>query len=277
MSLRVALVQTRTPADPRRALDHVAPLVREAARAGARLVLTPEGTNLLQRDRQKLAEILSLETQDPCVLGLCELARELDITLLIGSALVKRPEGGAANRSLLVSPQGEIIARYDKIHMFDVDLPNGESPRESQVYQPGETAVLVKSDLAALGLTICYDMRFPELYRRLAQAGAEVFAIPSAFTRPTGAAHWRSLLRARAIENGAFVLAPAQGGLHEDGRGTWGRTLAVSPWGEVLGELDHDEPGLLLVDLDLQLVAQARSAIPSLKNGRPFQVTTVAP
>jgi predicted amidohydrolase len=277
MSHRVALLQTRTPAEQRRAVDHVAPLVREAAANGARFILTPEGTNLLQRDREKLADLLRLEDEDPCVADLRDLARSLSVTLLIGSALVKKPEGGAANRSLLVGPEGEIIARYDKIHMFDVDLPTGESPRESRAYTPGEEAVLVRSTLGALGLTICYDMRFPELYRSLAQAGAQVFTVPSAFTRPTGAAHWRSLLRARAIENGAFVLAPAQGGLHEDGRATWGRTMAVSPWGEVMGVLDHDDPGVLMLELDLELVDKARAAIPSLKNGRPFHLREVGP
>ncbi|MEW6598482.1 MAG: carbon-nitrogen hydrolase family protein [Pseudomonadota bacterium] len=277
MSLRVALLQTRTPAEQKRAFDHVAPLVRAAAADGARFILTPEGTNLLQRDREKLADLMRSEDEDPCVADLRDLARSLKVTLLIGSALVKKPEGGAANRSLLVGTEGEIIARYDKIHMFDVDLPTGESPRESRVYTPGEDAVLVRSSLGALGLTICYDMRFPELYRSLAQAGAQVFTIPSAFTRPTGAAHWSTLLRARAIENGAFVLAPAQGGLHEDGRATWGRTLAVSPWGEVMGELDHDEPGVLMLELDLELVDKARAAIPSLKNGRPFRLREVGP
>lgn len=270
MTLRVALVQTRTPASQASALEHVAPLISRAAQGGARLILTPEGTNLLQKDRQRLTPQLTALEDDPVVLGLRAAAKRLKVSILVGSALVRREDGQAANRSALITPDGEIAATYDKLHMFDVDLPNGETARESSTYTPGDRAVVVRAEGAALGLTICYDIRFPALHRALALAGAQVLTVPAAFTRPTGEAHWEVLLRARAIETGSFVLAPAQGGFHEDGRGTYGRSLAIGPWGEVLGKLDHDEPDVLFADLDLDQVAKARAAIPALAHARPF-------
>ena len=266
---RVGLVQLRTPATPAEALAHVTPLVREAAAQGARLVLTPEGTNLLQRSRERLLPQLVDLDRDAVVLGLRDLAAELGIELLIGSALV-RDGAGFANRSVLVRADGAVAAVYDKIHMFDVDLPTGETARESAVYTPGVQAVVADTVAGRLGLTVCYDLRFPHLFRALAECGAQVITVPAAFTRPTGEAHWEVLLRARAIETGSFVLAPAQGGLHADGRGTWGRTLAIGPWGEVLGRLDHDAPGVLVVDLDLSAVDRARRAVPALANAREF-------
>jgi predicted amidohydrolase len=208
--------------------------------------------------------------EDLVVTGLREAARNLGVWLLIGSALVKREDGKAANRSVLVSPEGAIAATYDKLHMFDVDLPTGESSRESATYEPGDRAVVARAGDLRLGMTVCYDLRFPALYRALALAGAEVMTIPSAFTRPTVAAHWEVLMRARAIETGSFVLAPAQGGRHEDGRGTWGHSLVIAPWGEVLAQLDHDDPAVLVVDLDLEAPAKARAAIPALANARGF-------
>ncbi|MFN3524020.1 MAG: carbon-nitrogen hydrolase family protein [Phenylobacterium sp.] len=268
--LTVGLVQTRTPASQAAALDHVLPLVREAAAKGARLIATPEGTNVLQKDKAALLPQLASLEDDACVRGLREAAADLGVWLLIGSALVRREDGKAANRSALVSPQGEITATYDKLHMFDVDLPTGETARESETYEPGDRAVVAEAAGAKLGLTICYDVRFPALHRALALAGAQVLTVPAAFTRPTGEAHWEVLLRARAIETGAFVVAPAQGGFHEDGRGTYGRTLAVAPWGELIGKLDHDEPGVLIAELDLAQSAKARAAIPNLKNARAF-------
>jgi predicted amidohydrolase len=204
------------------------------------------------------------------VAGLRAAAKDLGVWILIGSALVEREDGKAANRSVLVSPAGEITATYDKLHMFDVDLPTGESSRESATYEPGGQAVTARAGDLKLGVTICYDLRFPALYRALALAGAEVMTIPAAFTRPTGAAHWEVLMRARAIETGSFVLAPAQGGRHEDGRGTYGHSIIVAPWGEVLAHLDHDEPGILVADLDLTAAARARAAIPALANARTF-------
>lgn len=268
--LKVALVQTRTPADQAAALAQVEPLVRQAAAEGAGFIATPEGTNFLQRDRARMFGILKAAEDDACVQGLAALAAELGVWLLIGSALVRRPDGGAANRSMLVGPDGRLAAAYDKIHMFDVDLPTGETARESEAYTPGTEAVVADTPFGRLGLTICYDMRFPYLYRALAQAGASLITVPAAFTRPTGEAHWEVLLRARAIETGSFVLAPAQGGRHEDGRGTWGHSIVVGPWGEVLARADGDEPGLVIANLDLDAAAKARQAIPALKNGRDF-------
>jgi len=268
--MKVALIQTRTPATPDAALAHVLPMVRDAAGQGARFIATPEGTNVLQKDRTVLLPMLRSLEEDVVVAGLRDAAKDLGAWILIGSALVKRQDGKAANRSVLVSPAGEIAATYDKLHMFDVDLPTGESSRESATYEPGAQAVTARAGELKLGMTVCYDLRFPALYRALALAGAEVMAIPSAFTRPTGAAHWEVLMRARAIETGSFVLAPAQGGKHEDGRGTWGHSIAVAPWGEVLAGFDHDEPGVLIADLDLAAAAKARAAIPALANARPF-------
>jgi len=270
MTLRVGLVQTCTPATQAAALAHVLPLVRQAADQGAAFIATPEGTNILQKDRDRLFPQLRALEDDTVVQGLQAAAAELKVWLLIGSALVLRQDGKAANRSALIAPDGTIKATYDKLHMFDVDLPTGESARESATYEPGDQAVVADAGGARLGLTICYDVRFPALHRALALAGAQVLTVPAAFTRPTGAAHWEVLLRARAIETGAFVLAPAQGGFHEDGRGTYGRTIAIAPWGEVLGKLDHDEPGVLMADLDLAEVAKARAAIPNLLNARAF-------
>jgi predicted amidohydrolase len=267
---RVALVQTRTPATHAAALAHVTPLVREAAAGGAKLIVTPEGTNILQRSREALLPQLTTAQDDPVVQGLRALAAELGVWIDIGSALVRREDGQAANRQILIGPDGAVVATYDKLHMFDVDLPTGETARESEVYAPGTRAVLAETPFGALGLTICYDMRFPALYRALALGGARVITAPAAFTRPTGEAHWEILLRARAIETGSFVLAAAQGGFHEDGRGTWGRSIAVGPWGEVLAAFDHDEPGVLLADIDPALADKARAAIPALKNARAF-------
>ena len=270
--LRIGLVQTRTPATQAAALAHTEPLVREAAREGATLVVTPECSNILQRDRAKLIEVLAPLERDPAVTGLRALAAELSVWLLIGSALVRRFDGKAANRSILVAPDGAVAATYDKIHMFDVDLPTGERHRESSAYEAGDQAVVADAAGARLGLTICYDVRFPLVHAALARAGAQVLTVPAAFTRPTGEAHWEVLLRARAIETGSFVVAAAQGGAHEDGRATWGRSMAISPWGEVLAIADHDEPCVVLADLDLAAVAKARSAIPALENARAFNL-----
>ena len=275
--LAVALIQLRTPAHQAAALAQAEPLIRRAAADGARFIATPEGTNLLQRDRAKMMDVLRTAEDDPCVQGLIALAAELGVWLLIGSALVRRPDGGAANRSMLVDPKGRVTATYDKIHMFDVDLPTGEKARESEAYMAGDRAVVATAPFGVLGLTICYDMRFPYLYRALAQAGAQVITVPAAFTRPTGEAHWEVLLRARAIETGSFVLAPAQGGRHEDGRGTWGHSLIIGPWGEVLAGSDNDEPGVIAATLDLDAAARARQAIPALKNGRDFTGPDAAP
>ncbi|MBX9708522.1 MAG: carbon-nitrogen hydrolase family protein [Caulobacteraceae bacterium] len=271
--LPIALLQTRTPATAEAGLAHVDPLIRKAAADGAKLILTPEGTNLLEQRRDRRATAITDEDQDPCVLGLRRLAAELDIWLLIGSAIVRSGRAGddrAANRSLLIDPAGAIVARYDKLHVFDVDLPNGETYRESATIRPGDAAAIADTPWGRLGLTVCYDVRFPHLFRQLAKANADLIAVPAAFTVPTGEAHWETLLRARAIETGAFVLAPAQGGQHEDGRKTWGRSTVVSPWGQVIAKLDHDDPGVLHATLDLSEVARARAAIPALTHDREY-------
>jgi predicted amidohydrolase len=268
--LRVGLIQTRTPATHEAALAHVAPMVREAAGQGAQFILTPECTNVLQKDRARLLPTLVSLEDDLVVRGLRDLARELSVWIDVGSALVRREDGKAANRQAVIDPTGAIVATYDKLHMFDVDLPTGETARESATYEPGERAIVVETPLGSFGLTICYDMRFPALHRALALGGAKILTVPAAFTRPTGEAHWDILLRARAIETGSFVIAAAQGGFHEDGRGTWGRSIVVGPWGEVIGKLDHDEPGVLIADLDLAAADKARAAIPALKNARAF-------
>jgi len=275
-TLRAALIQTRTPASQGAALEQIAPLIRQAVAEGAQLIVTPEGSNLLQRDRALMLKALKPLEQDPFVQGVRALAKELKVWVLIGSALVAHPskgEGGAdkaANRAVLIDADGEVVSTYDKLHMFDVDLPNGDRYRESSLYEPGAEARLVPTPWGKLGLTICYDMRFPQLYRALAKAGADIIAVPAAFTRPTGEAHWEVLLRARAIENGVFILAAAQGGQHEDGRGTWGHSLAIDPWGRILGEAKGDEPGVVVAELNLDDVEATRQAIPSLKNERPF-------
>ena len=268
--LKVALIQLRTPASQAAALRHAEPLLRRAAADGSALIVTPEASNILQRDRARLFDALAPAEEDEAVLGYRALAAELGVWLLIGSALVKRPDGKAANRSILVDPAGAVAATYDKLHMFDVDLPTGDRYRESDVYEPGDRAVVTAAAGASLGLTICYDLRFPALHAALARAGAQILTVPAAFTRPTGEAHWEILLRARAIETGSFVLAAAQGGTHEGGMATWGRSMAVAPWGEVLALADHDEPCVLTAELDLALVDKARAAIPALKNARPF-------
>ena len=268
--LKAALVQLSTPADQVAALAQAEPLVRRAAGHGAQLIMTPEATNILQRDRKALFAAVRPLEDDPCVRGLRAMAKELGVWILIGSALVKREDGQLANRSTLVNPDGGVAATYDKIHMFDVDLPTGERHRESALYTPGEEAVVATTPWGRLGMTVCYDVRFPHLYRALAKAGADLISVPAAFTRPTGEAHWEVLLRARAIETAAFVLAPAQGGFHQDGRGTWGHSTVINPWGEIIAKADHDEPDVILADLDLDEVARARAAIPALVNDRAF-------
>lgn len=272
-TLLIALIQTRTPASPAAALAHVAPLIREAAAGGAKLILTPEATNFLIKDPAARAAVLTPHEADAVVVGLRDLARELGVWLLIGSAIVRSGQEGddrAANRSLLIDDAGAVVATYDKLHVFDVDLPTGERWRESAAIRPGDGATVADTPWGKLGLTICYDLRFPQLYRALAKAGAVMISVPAAFTVPTGEAHWETLLRARAIETGCWILAPAQAGGHEDGRRTWGRSTVVGPWGEVVAKLDHDEPGVLFATLDFDAVERARTAVPQLTHDRAF-------
>lgn len=272
-SLAIALIQTRTPADQRASLAELEPLIRKAAAEGAKFILTPEGSNVLEQRRDRREAVIVDQDHDAAVLGLRRLAAELGVWILIGSAIVASGHAGdarAANRSLLIDPSGEIVASYDKMHVFDVSLANGEVYRESATVRPGDQAVVAETPWGGLGLTICYDVRFPYLHRALAQSGAVMISVPAAFTVPTGEAHWETLLRARAIEAGAFVLAPAQGGTHEDGRKTWGRSVVIDPWGRVVAKLDHDEPGVLHATLDLDAVTKARASIPALTHDRAF-------
>ena len=274
--IRAALIQMRSGRDMARNFADASGLIRSAAAGGATFIATPEMTNILEPDRPRLHALARPEAEDESVAGFSELARQLGIWLNIGSLALKGAGEKLLNRSLLFSPKGEIVARYDKIHLFDVDLPTGEALRESHAYEGGGAAVLAATPFGSIGLTICYDMRFPALYCRLAQAGVALFTVPSAFTVPTGQAHWHVLLRARAIETGSFVLAAAQGGRHESGRETYGHSLIVSPWGEVLAEAG-DEPGVLHAGVDIAAVAQARARIPALANTRAEAVEILKP
>jgi predicted amidohydrolase len=255
-------------------------LIREAAAAGAEYVLTPEMTTLLDRDRARLLTAIESEERDPSLPKFRALAKELGIYLHIGSMAIRLADAagvtGVANRAFLIAPDGEILARYDKIHMFDVDLPNGESYRESALYRAGGAAAVADLPWARIGLTVCYDVRFPHLYRHLAQAGAALIAIPAAFTKTTGEAHWHVLVRARAIETGSYVVAAAQGGRHADGRDTYGHSLIVDPWGKVLAEAGT-EPGVIVADVDPEASAAARRLIPAFSTDRPFTTPSARP
>jgi predicted amidohydrolase len=265
--MRAALVQMRSGTDMARNLRDAVDMIREAKAQGADFVSTPEMTNILEPDRPRLKALARPEAEDASVAAFSALAKDLGLWLNIGSLALQGQGGRLLNRSLLFAPDGSLAARYDKIHLFDVDLSTGESLRESHSYEGGSRAVLAETGIGPVGLTICYDMRFPHLYRALAQAGAKIFTIPSAFTVPTGEAHWHVLLRARAIETGSFVLAAAQGGTHESGRQTYGHSLIVSPWGEVLAEAGTD-PGIIVAGLDLAAADLSRARIPALRDDR---------
>lgn len=279
VAFRAACVQMRSGLDRESNLAAALELIAEAARRGAHLIVTPEMTNVLDRDGAKLRASLPVEAGLAEVGAFAAAAAAHGVWLLIGSMAVGRSDGRLANRSFLFGPDGEIAARYDKMHMFDVDLATGESWRESRVYAPGETAVVASTPLGKIGLSICYDLRFPHLYRAMARAGASVMTVPAAFTRTTGRAHWRTLLTARAIECGAYVIAAAQGGVHEDGRETYGHSMIIGPWGDVLAEAKGDEPCVILAEIDPEKVARVRREIPSLQLGvaleKPPEVLTV--
>jgi predicted amidohydrolase len=267
--LTAACIQMRSGTEPAANLAAATGMIRDAAGQGASFIATPEMTNLLDIRPGMARPKVRTEAEDESLPAFRALAAELSVTLLIGSlAIALEEDERFANRSFLIGPDGGLIARYDKVHMFDVEIGDGQTYRESRAYRPGEEAVLARAPFGKLGLTICYDLRFPHLYRRLAQAGADILTIPAAFTRVTGAAHWHVLIRARAIETGCFVIAPAQGGRHEDGRETFGHSMIVSPWGEVIAELPGDEPGVLMATINLAEVAAARARIPSLANDR---------
>jgi predicted amidohydrolase len=265
------MIQMRSGLDPAANLAAALDLIDEAKQTGADYILTPEMTNILAARREQLFAKIVAEEQDATLTTLREVARKLAIYIHIGSLAIKASPEKAANRSFLIDRRGEVVARYDKIHMFDVDLAGGESYRESNTYRPGELAMVADLPWGRLGLTVCYDLRFPALYRALAEAGASFLAIPSAFTRQTGEAHWHVLQRARAIENGCFVFAAAQGGKHENGRETYGHSLVVDPWGRVLAE-GGTEPGVVMAQIDPSEVVAARSRIPSLHHGRRFEL-----
>jgi predicted amidohydrolase len=271
LSFTAAMVQMRTGLLPEPSLEQGTRLIREAAAAGADYVLTPEVSNMMQLNRKALFEQLANEEDDVSLKAYRALAGELKLHLHVGSLALRASPDRAVNRSFLIGPDGAVIASYDKIHMFDIDLPDGESYRESANYQPGETAVISDLPWGRIGLTICYDVRFPALYRALAESGASFLTVPSAFTRKTGEAHWHTLLRARAIETGCFVFAAAQAGLHENNRETYGHSLIVDPWGTILAE-GGVEPGIFMAKIDPAKVETARKAVPSLQHGRRFSV-----
>lgn len=273
-TFRAACVQMRSGLDRARNTKDALALIGEAATAGARFIATPEMTNVVDRKGTRLLENLPDEDHLDEIAAFGAAAKRHEVWLLIGSLAVKSG-AKAANRSYFYSPSGDIVARYDKLHMFDVDLPQGESWKESAVYSAGDCAVIAETPLANFGLTVCYDVRFPQLYRKLAQAGAEILCAPAAFTAQTGRAHWKTLLTARAVENGAFVVAPAQGGIHEDGRETYGHSMIIGPWGEILAEDEGDESGVLLAEIDPAAALEARRRIPNLALEQNFKISIV--
>jgi predicted amidohydrolase len=266
---RAACVQLNAGRDIAPNIAAASALIRAAKAAGADLVLTPENTGMIEPKRALLLEKAKPESEHPAIPAYSALAAKLCIWLLIGSLQIKLDAETCANRSLLFDPAGDIAARYDKIHMFDVDLAGGESYRESRSFRSGVAAVTADLPWGRLGLTVCYDLRFANLYRALAQAGACFLTVPSAFTVPTGRAHWHVLLRARAIETGCYVLAPAQCGEHAEGRRTFGHSLIVAPWGEIIAEAG-DEPGIIYADIDPAKVEEARRMVPALRHDRRF-------
>lgn len=267
-----ACVQLRSSKTVAENITQSEDLIRQAASAGADYIQTPEMTNVLVRSRDELMERISPEDADPSLRRYRELADELNVWIHAGSFAVKVAGNKVANRAFLITPSGDVAARYDKIHMFDVDLPNGESWRESATYEPGTQTVIADLPWAKLGMAVCYDVRFPQIFRTQSREGAGVLTAPAAFTRQTGQAHWHVLQRSRAIENGAFVVSAAQGGRHEDERETYGHSLIVDPWGAVIAELDHDDPGFVTAVIRPEEVAKARQRIPAIVNERHFEI-----
>jgi deaminated glutathione amidase len=272
MTVKVAAIQMCSGVDPEKNASDMARLVREAAAHGAVYVQTPEMTGAVQKNRPGLMAVLKDEGNDLIVRTARSLAAELGIHVHVGSTAIALGDGKIANRGFLFAPDGELVCRYDKIHMFDVDLDNGESWRESAVYRPGEAGLVASLPFGNMGFAICYDVRFPHLFRSEAMAGADILTVPAAFTKQTGEAHWEILLRARAIENGAFLIAAAQAGLHEDGRETFGHSMIIDPWGKVLASAGGTGEGIVLAEIDVADVKAARAKIPNLKNGREFSI-----
>lgn len=272
-SFIAACVQLCGRRDPAANRDEAVALIREAAARGARYIQTPEISNVVNRDRETMMPSLFAEESDPMLAAFRALAHELDVTIHAGSLSIKQGDK-VANRAFMIGPSGDILARYDKIHLFDVDLPNGETWRESNTFAGGHEAVVVAQPFASFGLSICYDVRFPYLFRALADHGATVLTAPACFTKQTGEAHWSVLQRARAIENGSFMISAAQAGLHDDGRETYGHSIIVDPWGRVLAEAG-DRPGLIFAEIDMKSVNEARSRIPALRHTRPTPVRSI--
>lgn len=270
---KAACIQLRSTRSISDNVEKTSALIREAASNGARYIQTPEMTHLVASKRDDLMAEIKLEANDEGVAAFSKLAADLKITLHIGSLAILRNDGKVANRAFVFGPDGACLATYDKIHMFDVDLDNGESWRESNTYEPGICSPIVETALGSIGLAICYDVRFPEVFRTQALAGAYILTSPACFTRQTGMAHWNILMRARAIENGCFMISAAQGGQHDDGRVTYGHSIIVDPWGEILAQADHDEPGFIIADIDLSSVRAARQKIPVLTHGRKFDTS----
>ena len=270
--MKIACVQMTSACDPAANLPVIAARVKAAAQQGARLVALPETCSFMEKNRKAMQARLERQTDSAVLAALQAMAQDNDIFLLVGSLILADEKSDkAVNRSLLIAPDGTVQAQYDKIHMFDVALENGESHRESAAYQAGDKLVVTQADGVSLGLSICYDVRFPALYRRLAEAKVQVIFVPSAFTKQTGAAHWHILLRARAIETGCFIVAPAQIGVHENGRETYGHSLIIDPWGEILAEaLDDDE--VIIAAMDVALVDKARRQIPALHHGAAYRL-----
>ncbi|GAA4018146.1 carbon-nitrogen hydrolase family protein [Sphingomonas swuensis] len=272
---RIAVLQAQTGIDPSRNAAGIAEAVAAAASGGAVMLFTPEMSGLLDRDRSRAAGNYRDQEHEPTLAAAREAAAEAGMWVHLGSLAVMREDGRLANRAFVIDPAGEVRATYDKLHLFDVDLPTGESWRESASYAPGETTVVVEgTPVGRLGLAICYDIRFPALFAALAEAGAETIAVPAAFTVPTGQAHWQVLLRARAIEAGLFVVAAAQAGRHEDGRETYGHSLVADPWGELLLEMD-DAPGLAFAEVDLARISEVRGRVPALRHRRSIPPVTL--
>jgi deaminated glutathione amidase len=269
--VKIAIFQSQTGIDPAANAARLADAVRQAAEGGAAMLFTPEMSGLLDRDADRAAKNVRLEENDEVLAAVRDAAHKHGIWVHIGSLAVRTEGRQLANRAFVIDPRGEIRARYDKIHLFDVDLPTGESWRESNVYRHGQEAVIVDgTPVGKLGLTICYDLRFPALFARLAEANADVIAVPAAFTVLTGKAHWEVLLRARAIEAGLFIVAAAQSGHHEDGRNTYGHSLVVDPWGEVLLDME-DGPGVAFAEIELSRITDVRSRVPALSHRRPIE------
>lgn len=271
--LRVSCIQMRSRISEALNIVELDWMVRAAAKEGALYIQTPEMCGILQKNSAALMDEISPMEDNPVMQHCSALSKELGVWLHLGSTAIKLDDKMAANRGALYSPDGIEVATYDKIHMFDVDVDENNRWKESSRYRAGEEAVIVDTGGFKLGMSICYDLRFPALYRQQAQAGATVLTCPSSFTKPTGEAHWQQLLQARAIENGAFVIAAAQGGKHQDGRETYGHSMVVGPWGDIRGELAHDEPGILTLDIDLQDVRDARAKIPNLENEKQFSIS----